>query len=273
MARRATTPRRKRLPAPADVVLIPEAGGTAPQCAAAVAEGIAAGGQLLTFLIGDDEYGISILRVREIAEYRSLTPVPMTPPWMRGVMNLRGTVVPTIDLAARLGLEQTTVGRRTCLIIVELDSDEERAVMAVMVDAVSRVVDLSASDIQEPPPFGLAIDFVPGLVRIDERLIVLLDLTAILASTDVLSLEIPRLLEEVPRGSSEKVPRGSSVPRVPRSNRSEKPESARTSPRDPEDARESRGTEEPRNPRNPRNPTRNPSNRGTEEPEAPHARQ
>jgi purine-binding chemotaxis protein CheW len=142
--------------------------------------------QLLTFLIGDDEYGIAIHRVREIAEYRALTPVPMTPPWMRGVMNLRGTVVPAVDLAARLGLERTTVSRRTCLIIVEMDVDTERVVMAVMVDAVSRVVDVSPEDIQEPPPFGLGIDFVPGLVRVDDRLIVLLDLTAILSSAEVL---------------------------------------------------------------------------------------
>ena len=146
--------------------------------------------QLLTFLMGEDEYGISILRVREIAEYRTLTPVPTTPTWMRGVMNLRGTVVPVVDLAAKLGLEQTRVSRRTCLIIVELDVETERVVIAVMVDAVSRVVDVSSDDIQEPPPFGLGIDFVPGLVRVDERLIVLLDLTAILATSEVLELDV-----------------------------------------------------------------------------------
>lgn len=146
----------------------------------------AIGEQLLTFLIGEDEYGISILRIREIAEYRTLTPVPMTAEWMRGVMNLRGTVVPVVDLAARLGLEQTRISRRTCLIIVELDVEGERVVVAVMVDAVSRVVDVSAGDVQEPPPFGLGIDFVPGLVRVDDRLIVLLDLTAILSTAEIL---------------------------------------------------------------------------------------
>ena len=140
--------------------------------------------QLLTFLIGDDEHGISILRVREIAEYRPLTPVPMTGPWMRGVMNLRGTVVPVVDLAARLGRGRTTVSRRTCLIIVELDEDAERVVMAVMVDRVSRVVQVDPSEIQEAPPFGLGIDFVPGLVRVGDRLIVLLDLPAILSTAE-----------------------------------------------------------------------------------------
>jgi purine-binding chemotaxis protein CheW len=142
--------------------------------------------QLLTFLIGEDEYGIAILRVREIAEYRTLTPVPMTAPWIRGVMNLRGTVIPVVDLAARLGLEKTVVSRRTCLIMMELDIEAERVVIAVMVDGVSRVVDVAAEDIQEPPPFGLGIDFVPGMVRVDERLIVLLDLAAILATEEIL---------------------------------------------------------------------------------------
>jgi purine-binding chemotaxis protein CheW len=142
--------------------------------------------QLLTFLIGENEYGISILRVREIAESRTLTPVPMTAPWLRGVTNLRGIVVPVVDLAARLGLGRTTVSRRTCLIIVEMDVETERLAIAVMVDGVSRVVDVSQSDIQDPPPFGLGIDFVPGLVRVDDRLIVLLDLMAILSSAEIL---------------------------------------------------------------------------------------
>lgn len=142
--------------------------------------------QLLTFLIGENEYGISILRVREIAESRSLTPVPMTAPWMRGVTNLRGTVVPIVDLAARLGLGHTALTRRTCLIIMEMDVETERVVIGVMVDAVSRVVDVSRDEIQDPPPFGLGIDFVPGLVRVDDRLIVLLDLIGILSTADVL---------------------------------------------------------------------------------------
>lgn len=142
--------------------------------------------QLLTFLIGEDEYGISILRVREIAEYRELTPVPMTPSWMRGVMNLRGMVVPVVDLAGKLGLAQTRVSRRTCLVIAEMDAGDEVIVIAVMVDGVSRVVDVPRTAIQEPPPFGLDIDFVPGLVRIEETLVVLLDLTAILATSGLL---------------------------------------------------------------------------------------
>jgi purine-binding chemotaxis protein CheW len=138
--------------------------------------------QVLTFLIGEDEYGISAVCVREIAEYRTLTPVPMTAPWMRGVINLRGTVVPVIDLGARLGLAETQVSRRTCLIIVEMDIDAERVVMAVMVDSVRRVIDVAQADIQEPPSFGLGIDFVPGVLGVDDRQIVLLDLEAVVGA-------------------------------------------------------------------------------------------
>lgn len=159
--------------------------------------------QLLTFVIGADEYGISILRVREIAEYRPLTPVPMTPPWMRGVMNLRGTVVPVVDLAAKLGLDQTRVSRRTCLVIVEMELEAEEVMMAVMVDGVSRVVDVPRADIQEPPPFGLSIDFVPGVIRMDETLIILLDLKTILSGADVLDATalIPALRDQSTDGA------------------------------------------------------------------------
>jgi purine-binding chemotaxis protein CheW len=191
MAKRGTsTIKRPRRTAPEESAALPAPAELSPT------------EQLLTFLIGDDEYGISIHRVREIAEYRALTPVPMTPPWMRGVMNLRGTVVPVVDLAAKLGLEQTLVSRRTCLVIVEMDADGERVVVAVMVDGVSRVIDVLRADIQEPPPFGLGIDFVPGLVRVEETLIVLLDLTAILASAELAGAAalLPALRQEAAEG-------------------------------------------------------------------------
>lgn len=145
--------------------------------------------QLLTFFAAGHEYAISILHVREIAEYRPLTPVPGTPPWIRGVMNLRGTVVPAIDLAAKLGMDATAVTRRTCLLIIEATLEEEPVVLAIMVDSVSRVVDLSADELQDAPSFGPTIDvsFLVGMARIDERLVLLLDLTHIVETSSVLS--------------------------------------------------------------------------------------
>ncbi|HET8774854.1 MAG TPA: chemotaxis protein CheW [Thermoanaerobaculia bacterium] len=171
MARRPTTSTRRK---------------TAKPAAAPEAKTAARGDeQLLTFLIGRDEYGISILRVREIAEDRPLTPVPMRPQWMRGVMNLRGTVVPVVDLASKLGLGTTVISRFTCLIIVDLDVEGESTVIAVMVDAVRRVVDVRGEDIQEAPPFGLELDIIPGMVRVDGELIVLLDLATILSEREL----------------------------------------------------------------------------------------
>jgi purine-binding chemotaxis protein CheW len=168
--------------------------------AARAAAPVAAVEQLLTFLIGEDEYGVSILRVREIAEYRPLRPMPMTAPWIRGVMNLRGTVVPVIDLAVRLGLEETRISRRTCLVMAEIEQDGEDVMVAVMVDGVSRVIEVPRDQIQDAPPFGLSVDFVPGLVRMDDTLIILLDLNAILASAELLDAAtlLPELRGELP---------------------------------------------------------------------------
>ncbi len=212
MARRATTPRRKA-PAPAGTETanltttrsLEPAASAIPSREARREEhrGPApvqqSTEQLLTFLMGSDEYGISILRVREIAEYRPLTPVPMRPAWMRGVTNLRGTVVPVVDLAAKLGLPPTTISRLTCLIIVDLEIDDERTVVGVMVDAVRRVVDVARDDIQEAPPFGMAVDVVPGLVRVDGELIILLDLTTIVSEKDLVGAAemLPSLREVV----------------------------------------------------------------------------
>lgn len=145
--------------------------------------------QLLTFFAGGYEYAISILHVREIAEYRALTPVPGTPNWIRGVMNLRGTVVPAIDLAAKLGMPATATTRRTCLLIVEVEIDGDEAVLAIMVDGVSRVVDLSSTDLQEVPSFGTRIDigFLVGMARLDKRLVFILDINRVVEAADALS--------------------------------------------------------------------------------------
>lgn len=143
--------------------------------------------QALTLFLDESEYAIPILRVREIASYGSVTPVPTTPVWIRGVMNLRGTVVPVVDLRAKLGLGVTTVTRRTCLVIVELAFGGEEMVMAVVVDGVNRVIDLSPEDIQEPPAFGTRVEvaFLDGLIHFDDRLVLLLDLNRVLSAVEL----------------------------------------------------------------------------------------
>ncbi|HKC12424.1 MAG TPA: chemotaxis protein CheW, partial [Vicinamibacteria bacterium] len=103
--------------------------------------------QYLGFYIAGEEYAIGILRVREILEYDTVTKVPTTPPSIRGVINLRGSVVPVVDLAVKFGLPESVVSKRTCIVVVEVDLDGERAVMGVLADAVSQVIDLPASEV------------------------------------------------------------------------------------------------------------------------------
>ncbi|MBK5260174.1 MAG: chemotaxis protein CheW [Thermoanaerobaculia bacterium] len=126
---------------------------------------------------------MAIEAVREIAEPRAIATVPSAPAWLRGVMNLRGSVVPVVDLSVKLGCGPTTESRRTCLVLVEIEVAGETSPMAVMVDAVRRVVDLD-TEVQQPPAFGagVAIDFISGTTRIGEQLVILLDMHKILGT-------------------------------------------------------------------------------------------
>ncbi len=110
--------------------------------------------QYLTFHLVGEEYAVGILQVKEIIEYGIITKVPQTPPSIRGVINLRGSVVPVVDLAMKFGLSPSPVTERTCIVIVEADLEGERTVMGIIADAVSQVIDLLPQDIQAPPAFG-----------------------------------------------------------------------------------------------------------------------
>ncbi|HET9314402.1 MAG TPA: chemotaxis protein CheW, partial [Vicinamibacteria bacterium] len=132
----------------------------------------------LTFVLADEQYGISVLRVREIIEYGAVTRVPRTPPWIRGVINLRGGVVPVVDLAVKLGLPPCEVTARTCVVIIEPRGEGERLLMGVVADAVSQVLELRAQDIEPAPPFGTRIhlDYLVGMARSDQKFVLLLDI-------------------------------------------------------------------------------------------------
>lgn len=147
----------------------------------------AAPGQYLTFLLGGEEYAAEILKVREILEYDTLTRVPMTAPWVRGVLNLRGAVVPVADMAVKFGLPETEITKLTCVVIVEIELQGETTVLGVMVDAVSRVMDLSADQIEPPPAFGTRVhtDYLLGVATLGERLIMILDIDRILAAEEL----------------------------------------------------------------------------------------
>lgn len=133
--------------------------------------------KVLLFLLGQETFGLPIVHVREIIEYEGVSRVPMMPSHVRGVINLRGNVVPIVDLSARLGRHPLKSGKRTCVVVMELAFDEETMELGVMVDAVSEVIDIDSREIQPAPGFGAGIreEFIAGMGRIAERFVVLLE--------------------------------------------------------------------------------------------------
>jgi purine-binding chemotaxis protein CheW len=146
--------------------------------------------QYLTFMVGQELFALGILAVREIIEYHKLTLVPMMPEAIRGVINLRGSVVPVVDLSARFGRPPSEVTKRTCIVIVELELDGDRQVVGVIVDAVNQVLDIPARDIEPPPTFGTKIrsHFIQGMGKVDGKFIVLLDAERVLSIEQVSAL-------------------------------------------------------------------------------------
>lgn len=156
--------------------------------------------QLLTFAVAGEEYAVGILRVREIIQYEDVTRVPMTPPWVRGVMNLRGSVVPVVDLAVKLGLPETPVGPTTCAVIVEVELAGQFAVMGVMADSVDQVVDLPATGIEPPPAFGtrVRVEYLQGLAKLEKGMALVLDIDRVLSADELLA--VAQAIEETASG-------------------------------------------------------------------------
>jgi purine-binding chemotaxis protein CheW len=141
--------------------------------------------QYLTFQLAEQDYAIAIMQVREIVEYRALTRIPRTPGSIRGVINLRGNVVPVIDLSLILQVPSKAITARTCVIVVEVNCQEERAVIGIIADAVSKVVQWSNAEILSTPAFGagLRVDFLTGMAKAAEKFVMLLDLDRALSIT------------------------------------------------------------------------------------------
>jgi purine-binding chemotaxis protein CheW len=135
--------------------------------------------QYLSFALGDEQYAIEILRVQEIKGYSGITPIPNTPAHIRGVMNLRGTVIPVVDLRAKFHLESRIYDKFTVIIVVTVGT----RIIGLVVDAVSDVLDISRAQIRPAPELGLREDtrFLSGMVHVGERLVVLLDIATLLA--------------------------------------------------------------------------------------------
>ncbi len=143
--------------------------------------------QFLTFLLDGEVFAINILNIREILEYSPLTPVPMTPDFISGVLNLRGSVVPVINLALRFEKSSSEITKRTSIVIVEITHDEQKMDIGIIVDIVNEVIEIP--EIEPAPTFGTTIrtDFIEGMGKINDGFTIILDLNHVL-SVDELSL-------------------------------------------------------------------------------------
>jgi purine-binding chemotaxis protein CheW len=143
--------------------------------------------QFLTFQLAGEPYAIGILAIKEIIEYHGLTPVPMMPACVRGVINLRGAVVPVIDPQARFGRPASEVTKRSCIVIVEIAAEQGRQVVGVVVDAVNEVIDILPTDIEPAPSFGTRIrgDFIAGMGKVRGKFVILLDVARVLTLDDI----------------------------------------------------------------------------------------
>ncbi len=152
--------------------------------------------QYLTFLLKDEYYGIHIKRVREIIEYTKVTAVPLMPEFVKGVLNLRGDVVPIIDLSQRFGKGTTEILRRSCIVVLEIVFEQQLLLIGIVVDAVAEVLDIDLLDIEPPPSFGAKIrtQFIKGVTTLDEHLVILLDGEKVLSIEEMTAL-IEKVIE------------------------------------------------------------------------------
>ncbi len=146
--------------------------------------------QYLTFYLSGEEYATNIQKVKEIIEYTAVTKVPKVPEWIRGVINLRGSVVPVVDLSVRFGLGERPPTKTTCIVILELEQDSERTVMGAIVDAVNQVIDLAPDDIEEPPAFGtrVRLDYLFGMGKLGKKFALILDIDRVLSNSELLTV-------------------------------------------------------------------------------------
>ncbi len=144
-------------------------------------------GKYLTFALGPEEYGLEILKVREIMGIMEITAVPQTPAYVRGVINLRGKVIPVIDLRAKFGMETTETTDQTCIIVVEITQQGTGFNTGIVVDRVQEVLDIPGEDIEDTPQFGSDVetDFILGMGKIGDSVKILLDINKVLAGDDL----------------------------------------------------------------------------------------
>ncbi len=144
-------------------------------------------GKYLTFALADEEYGLEILKVREIIGMMEITSVPRTPPYVKGVINLRGKVIPVVDLRLKVGMAEAKRTDETCIIVVDIGEVE----MGIIVDRVLEVLDVAGKDIEDPPSFGSQVntDYILGMGKLNDRVTILLDISKLLTQADMSAIE------------------------------------------------------------------------------------
>ncbi len=147
--------------------------------------------QYLTFILAGEEYGVDILRVQEIKGWDTVTQIPNTPEYIRGVINLRGTIVPIIDMRVRFGLEDLGYGPTTVVIVLKVNSDDKSRIMGIVVDGVSDVYNMPDEEIKPSPDFGSAVDtdFVKGLATVNEKMVIVLDIDHMCNSDELSNID------------------------------------------------------------------------------------
>jgi purine-binding chemotaxis protein CheW len=153
----------------------------------------------LTFVLATEEYAVDILRVQEIKGWSKVTPIPNTPDYIRGVINLRGTIVPIIDLRLRFSLDRLDYGQTTVVVVVKVVSGSRERIMGIVVDAVSDVYDVAENEIKPPPDFGsvISMKFIRGLATVNEKMVIILDIDRLLNSGELAIVE-QHLTERMP---------------------------------------------------------------------------
>jgi len=147
--------------------------------------------QYLTFTLADEVFAVDVARVREILEMPNITKVPQVPDFMRGVINLRGCVVPVIDLRLKFGMEETAQTVNTCIIVVEVSMDGENTVLGALADSVQEVIEMEPSQIEAAPHIGthLKTEFIKGMGKLDNRFVMILDIDKVFSDTELSAVQ------------------------------------------------------------------------------------
>ena len=157
--------------------------------------------QFLTFSLADDLFAIDVIKAREVLDFSKVTQVPQTPDYMLGVINLRGSVVPVIDMRCKFKMKETDLTRNSCIVVVEVDVDGDAVTVGALVDSVSEVIDLNPAQIEPPPRIGtrLNTEFIKGMGNLDDRFVIILDIDKVFSIDDLVlarTLTEEELVEE-----------------------------------------------------------------------------